>query len=89
MILNPKKNGVEITNKDSDAVYKIQSQRFQKLNDIPQDESVAATMALTLLVRRCLVKPYRGPACRGPIFTAESSEERSFNRRRTCVEILR
>ena len=79
---------MEITNKDSDAVYKIQSQRFQKLDDIPQDDIVAATTALTLLVRRC-VKPYRGPACRGPIFTAESSEERSFNRRRTCVDILR
>ena len=42
---------MEITNKDSDAVYKMQSQRFQKWDDIPQDEIVA--------VRRC-VKPIGG-----------------------------
>ena len=38
-------------------MYKIQYQRFQKLDDILQDDIVAATMALSLLVRRC-VKPY-------------------------------
>ena len=39
-----------------DAVYNIQSHRFQKLDEILQDQIVAATMALSLLVRRC-VKP--------------------------------
>ena len=34
-----------------------QSHLFQKLDEILQDEIVAATMALSLLVRRC-VKPY-------------------------------
>ena len=38
-------------------VYNTQSHRFQKLDEILQDETVAATMALSLLVRRC-VKSY-------------------------------
>ena len=38
-------------------MYNIQSHCFQKLDEILQDETVAATMALSLLVRRC-VKSY-------------------------------
>ena len=38
-------------------MYNIQSHRFQKLDEILQDETAAATLALSLSVRRC-VKPY-------------------------------
>ena len=39
-------------------MYNIQSHRFQKLDKFQQDEILAATMALSLLARRC-VKPYK------------------------------
>ena len=38
-------------------MYDKESHRFQKLDDILQDELMAATVALSLLARRC-VKPY-------------------------------
>ena len=38
----------------TEAVYKIRSCRFQKWEDSLHDERVAATMAISLFVRRCL-----------------------------------